>query len=139
MSYTNLVYHIVFRTYRSIPAIDEEHERELYAYAHGYITRHRAKLYRIGGMPDHVHLLVSLPPDLAVSEFVRGLKYATNSWLKGNASFSVVCWVGRGIRCFHLLGGADSRSKAVHHQSERASSAGDLCRRIQALHPGLWR
>ena len=65
MSYTNLVYHIVFRTYRSIPAIDEEHERELYAYAHGYITRHRAKLYRIGGMPDHVHLLVSLPPDLA--------------------------------------------------------------------------
>ena len=42
MSYTNLVYHIVFRTYRSIPAIDEEHERELYAYAHGYITRHRA-------------------------------------------------------------------------------------------------
>ena len=60
MSYTNLVYHIVFRTYRSIPAIDEEHERELYAYAHGYITRHRAKLYRIGGMPDHVHLLVSL-------------------------------------------------------------------------------
>ena len=31
MSYTNLVYHIVFRTYRSIPAIDEMHERELYA------------------------------------------------------------------------------------------------------------
>ena len=48
MSYTNLVYHIVFRTYRSVPAIDEMHERELYAYAHGYITRHRAKLYHIG-------------------------------------------------------------------------------------------
>ena len=43
MSYTNLVYHTVFRTYRSVPAIDEMHERELYAYAHGYITRHRAK------------------------------------------------------------------------------------------------
>ena len=72
MSYTNLIYHIVFRTYRSIPAIEEAHELEFYAYAHGYITRHRAMLYRIGGMPDHVHMLVSLPPDLAVSEFVRG-------------------------------------------------------------------
>ena len=100
MSYTNLVYHIVFRTYRSIPAIDEEHERELYAYAHGYITRHRAKLYRIGGMPDHVHLLVSLPPDLAVSEFVRGLKYATNSWLKGNASFPLFAGWGEGYAAF---------------------------------------
>ena len=102
MSYTNLVYHIVFRTYRSIPAIDEEHERELYAYAHGYITRHRAKLYRIGGMPDHVHLLVSLPPDLAVSEFVRGLKYATNSWLKGNASFPLFAGWGEGYAAFTL-------------------------------------
>ena len=82
MSYTNLVYHIVFRTYRSIPAIEEAHEREFYVYAYGYTTRHRAKLYRIGGMPDHVHILVSLPPDLAVSEFVRGLKYATNGWMK---------------------------------------------------------
>ena len=100
MSYTNLVYHIVFRTYRSIPAIDEMHERELYAYAHGYITRHRAKLYRIGGMPDHVHLLVSLPPDLAVSEFVRGLKYATNSWLKGNASFPLFTGWGEGYAAF---------------------------------------
>jgi len=45
MSYTNLVYHIVFRTYRSVPAIDEEHERELYAYAHGYITRPLPMLY----------------------------------------------------------------------------------------------
>jgi len=35
MSYTNLVYHIVFRTYRSIPAIEEAHEREFYVYAYG--------------------------------------------------------------------------------------------------------
>ena len=57
MSYTHLVYHIVFRTHRSILAIDEQHERELYAYIHGYIMRHKAKLYRIGGMPDHIQLL----------------------------------------------------------------------------------
>ena len=87
MSYTNLVYHIVFRTHRSLPAIDEQHERELYAYFHGYIMKHKAKLYRIGGMPDHIHMLVSIPPDIAVSEFVRGLKYATSNWLKHNTIF----------------------------------------------------
>ena len=84
MSYTNLIYHIVFRTYRSIHAIEVTHEREFYAYVYGYTIRHRAKLYRIGGMPDHVHILVSLPPNLAVSEFVRGLKYATNGWMRHN-------------------------------------------------------
>ena len=100
MSYTNLVYHIVFRTYRSIPAIEEAHEREFYAYVYGYITRHRAKLYRIGGMPDHVHILVSLPPDLAVSEFVRGLKYATNGWMKHNPLFPLFAGWGEGYAAF---------------------------------------
>ena len=104
MSYTNLVYHIVFRTYRSIPAIDEEHERELYAYAHGYITRHRAKLYRIGGMPDHVHLLVSLPPDLADSEFVRGLKYATEVSTRHPAGAAVLAMLRKSAPAGLLIG-----------------------------------
>ena len=100
MSYTNLVYHIVFRTYRSEPSIDERHERELYAYMHGYITRHCGILYRVGGMPDHIHLLVSLPPNLAVSEFVRGLKYATNTWMKQSPLFPEFSGWGEGYAAF---------------------------------------
>ncbi len=100
MSYTNLVYHIVFRTYRSTPSINEVHERELYAYIHGYITNHKAKLYRIGGMPDHLHLLVSIPSETAVSEFVRGLKYATNAWMKNNPAFPLFSGWGEGYAAF---------------------------------------
>ena len=100
MSYTNLVYHIVLRTHRSIPCISEEHERELYAYILGYVNNHNGKLYRIGGMPDHVHLLVSIPPNVAVSEFVRGLKFAASSWLKQNASFPMFDGWGSGYAAF---------------------------------------
>ena len=100
MSYTNLVYHIVFRTYRSEPTIAEANERELYAYILGYANNHRAKLYRIGGMPDHLHLLVSIPPHIAVSEFVRGLKLATHNWLKGNPRFPRFNGWGAGYAAF---------------------------------------
>ena len=100
MSYTNLTYHIVFRTYRSEPAIEEAHERDLYAYMHGYITNHGAVLYRIGGMPDHIHILVSIPPDIAVSEFVRGLKYASGRWLKNNPLFPLFAGWGEGYAAF---------------------------------------
>ena len=57
MSYTQTFYHIVLRTHCSIPAIVEDHERELYSYMLGFINNKGARLYRIGGMPDHVHLL----------------------------------------------------------------------------------
>ncbi len=87
MSYTQTFYHIVLRTHCSIPAIAEDHERELYSYMLGFINNKGAQLYRIGGMPDHVHLFVSLPATLAMSKFVQELKIATSKWLKENPHF----------------------------------------------------
>ncbi len=87
MSYTQTSYHIVLRTHRSIPAIVEDHERELYSYMLGFINNKNSHLYRIGGMPDHVHLFVSLPATLAMSKFVQELKIASSKWLKANPDF----------------------------------------------------
>ena len=89
MSYTQTFYHIVLRTHRSIPAIAEEYERELYSYMLGFINNIGGRLYRIGGMPDHVHLFVSLPATLAMSKFVQELKVSTSKWLKANPHFPI--------------------------------------------------
>ena len=62
MSYTQTFYHIVLSTHQRIPAIAEEHERELYSYMHGFINNKEARLYRIGGMPDHIHLFAFRSP-----------------------------------------------------------------------------
>ena len=87
MSYTQTFYHIVLRTHRSVPAIVEEHERELYSYMHGFIQNKGCHLYRIGGMPEHVHLFVSLPATLAMSKFVQELKVSSSKWLKASPLF----------------------------------------------------
>ena len=100
MSYTNLVYHIVFRTYRSEPTIEESSERELYGYILGYARNQGAKVYRIGGMPDHIHILVSIPAHIAVAEFVRGLKLATHNRLKDDPHFPRFNGWGEGYAAF---------------------------------------
>ena len=38
-------------------------------------------------MPDHIHLLVSIPPNISVSEFVRDIKACTSKMLKDNPKF----------------------------------------------------
>lgn len=87
MSYTQTYYHIILSTHARIPAIVEEHERELYSYMFGFIRNKGCHLYRIGGMPDHVHLFVSLPATLAMSKFVQELKVSSSKWLKANPHF----------------------------------------------------
>lgn len=84
MSYTNLLYHIIFRTKYGSPTICEQNEKELYRYIWGFVNKHQSKLYQINGMPDHIHLLVSLHPTYSIASFVQQLKNATHLYIERN-------------------------------------------------------
>jgi REP element-mobilizing transposase RayT len=87
MSYTQLIYHIIIRTKYSKPTIVAEYSEELYRYINGVIKNKKSYLYRINGMPDHVHLLVSLHSTLSLADFVKELKTSTNFWIKKSGWF----------------------------------------------------
>ena len=82
MSYVRLLYHIIFRPRCSEPVISAEHEEMLYRYIWGFAREKGAVLYRIGGMPDHIHLFVQLPATMAVADFVRDMKIASSGYMK---------------------------------------------------------
>jgi REP element-mobilizing transposase RayT len=87
MSYTRLIYHIVFCTKYRKNTIPEAHEKELYAYIMGIIDNKKSKLYRIGGTENHIHLLVDMHPTFALSDFMKELKEYSSKWLAGNPNF----------------------------------------------------
>lgn len=87
MSYIQSFYHIVFRTYRSEQTIAIEHDRELYAVIMEQTNNLHGKIYRIGGMPDHVHIFVSLPATISVAQYVQAVKTFTSKWFKANPAF----------------------------------------------------
>lgn len=84
MAYTKLIYHIVLRIRHGTAPIVEAYERNLFMYIFGFCKNHQCVLYRINGMPDHVHLLVGLHPTIAVSSFVHDQKIATNNFMRAN-------------------------------------------------------
>ncbi|HEV56792.1 MAG TPA: IS200/IS605 family transposase [Phycisphaerales bacterium] len=80
MSYTRLVYHIVFATkHRHAPPTEDQMQR-MRCYLAGIIRNVKADLHTCNGPRDHVHLLVSLPPDMSVSDFVRLIKTNSSKW-----------------------------------------------------------
>jgi REP element-mobilizing transposase RayT len=87
MSYTRLLYHIVFCTKYRKNTIPETHEKELYTYIMGIINNKKSKLYRIGGTENHIHLLVDLHPTIALSDFMKELKEYSSKWLSKNPDF----------------------------------------------------
>ncbi len=87
MSHVSMSYHLVFSTYCRQLTIMCEHERELYAFIFEYSSSRGVKIRRIGGMPDHVHILADIPPIMSVSSFVQTLKAETSKFMRANPHF----------------------------------------------------
>ncbi len=87
MSHTALTYHLIFGTYRRKKVIVIDHERELYKFIFDFAGNRGVKVRRIGGMPDHVHILCDIPAKIAVSDFIKLLKSETSKFMRINPHF----------------------------------------------------
>ncbi len=54
----------------------------LWAYMGGIARNHKFLVLANGGMEDHVHLLIQLPPVLSLAKAVSLLKANSSSWMK---------------------------------------------------------
>lgn len=79
-SYTSLLTHLVFSTKDRLPDIDADLAGRLHPYLGGIVRELDGKALAIGGAADHVHLLVSLPPTVAVSDALRDIKANSSRW-----------------------------------------------------------
>ncbi|MBA2734939.1 MAG: IS200/IS605 family transposase [Acidobacteria bacterium] len=80
-SYTNLLYHLIFSTKNRQPLLTPEYQTRLYDYIGGTIRKQGGIALAINGITDHVHLLVKLRPDKAVSDVLRDLKANASVWM----------------------------------------------------------
>ena len=74
MSLWRIYYHLVWATKNRQPLITPEKETVLYQYILGKANALRCIVHAIGGIENHVHLVVSIPPNLSVAEFVKNIK-----------------------------------------------------------------
>jgi len=82
MSYTNLLYHIVYGTKERAPLINAGIKDDLHKYLGGIVRGLGCVPIEINGMPDHVHLLVRIRPSISVSEFLSKLKAGSSNWAR---------------------------------------------------------
>lgn len=80
-TFTNLLTHIVFSTRSREPLIVPEIKPELHAYPGGLARELKGKAYGINGTADHVHMLISLPPVVSISEALRFIKSNSSGWV----------------------------------------------------------
>lgn len=92
--------HCVFSTKERRPLIPEEIQPRLWAFIGGIARRIGMKAVAVGGMNDHIHVLLLLPATMALAKAVQTIKANSSRWLheitgkpfewqEGYAAFSV--------------------------------------------------
>ena len=79
-TYTSLHYHCIFSTLGRRNLIPQDILHELYAYLGGILKNLKCKALAIGGTTNYVHLLIGLPPSLALSAIMGKIKSNSTRW-----------------------------------------------------------
>ena len=100
-TYSQIYVQVVFAVEGRQNLIRPENNDELQKYIGGIVSGQKQKLIAINNLPDHLHLLVGLKPDIALSNLVRDVKAGSSkfineqhwvvgrfSWQEGFGAFS---------------------------------------------------
>jgi putative transposase len=88
-TFTQIYIHVIFAVKGRQNLLRPEHKEELHKYIGGIIRNESQKLIRINSVSDHLHLLVGLRPDVALSDLVRDIKANSSrfinekQWVRG--------------------------------------------------------
>ena len=80
-SFTNCLMHCVFSTKKREPFLTADIRSRLWPYLGGIARENRMKALAVGGVADHVHILLGLSATMPVAKAMQLLKANSSKWL----------------------------------------------------------
>jgi putative transposase len=80
-----LYYHVTWSTSNRTPIITPQIEAVLYPYLELKAKEHNGYIHACNGVDDHVHLVITIPPRLSVSEMIGKLKGSSSHYINNEA------------------------------------------------------
>jgi REP element-mobilizing transposase RayT len=121
-TYLSLHYHIVFATKNREPLLDQSWRLRLHEYLGGTVRGLGGVAEEVGGVEDHVHLLIALKSTHSLADVMRELKKGSSIWVHREIGDPSFAWQ-EGYGAFTVS--ASSRAmvrqyianQEVHHQA----------------------
>ena len=123
-TYTQLFTHIVFHTKSTGIVMRDEDLERVFQYIGGIIREEGAVPFAIGGVADHIHILISLPKTAALSDLMRVIKAKSSKWLRRLDSYYELFSWQDGYGAFSVSPSLMERTKnyiltqAEHHRTK---------------------
>ena len=122
-SFVSSLHHCVFATKGREPWLTAELRERLWPYLGGVARENGMKALAIGGVADHVHMLLSLPATMSVAKAMQLLKGSSSKWIHETftALRSFAWQEGYGVFSIGVSGIEETRAyildQEMHHRT----------------------
>ncbi len=118
-SFVSCLMHVVFSTKERRPWITSDIRDRLWPYLGGIARENKMKALKVGGVEDHVHILLSLPSTLAIAKAVQLLKGNSSKWMHETFPKLKTFEWQEGYGAFSIgVSGVDDTIKYIENQAE---------------------
>jgi len=80
-TYTSILIHYTFSTKNRQSIITPDLQPRLWAYMGGIASGNKMKALGIGGVENHAHILLSLPPTISIAKAIQLVKGGSSTWV----------------------------------------------------------
>jgi len=91
-TYCSALFHCVFSTKERRPIIPLDLKERLWPYMAGIARMNQFKVLAAGGMPDHAHVLLSLPATIPIAKAVQLIKGGSSKWINDHLERRSFAW-----------------------------------------------
>jgi putative transposase len=124
-TYTELLFQIVFGSKNHLPFLNHDNEEQLFRYIAGICKNKKCQPHIVGGYRNHLHIIISIPPSIAISNLVKEIKNASSCMIKDKKSLfpDFISWQ-EGFSAFSYQKSAIDdlvsyvRKQKVHHKRQ---------------------
>ena len=119
MSHSNITIfiHLLWATHKRRNTIPEQLLEPLWEYFIGIGHNKRIPVIAAGGMPNHVHLAIDLPPVMKVGDAISAFKANSSRWLKQEGVRGFAWQTGYGAFSFGIPQ-VEQVKRYIHNQAE---------------------
>jgi REP element-mobilizing transposase RayT len=80
-TFTSSFFHCIFSAKERKPLITPELQERLWSYIGGIARSNKMKAIAIGGVEDHIHILLSIPASIALAKALQLIKTNSSKWV----------------------------------------------------------
>lgn len=102
MSKVVSLHHIIINTKHRQMTIAAEHSEAMYRFITTIVKRNECVLYRIGGIENHIHMLIDISSKVTMAHLLWDIKRSSSDWAKRSGLFPKFDGWGKEYAAFSL-------------------------------------